>query len=437
VVGAGLAGLVAGWRLGKLGAKVVVLDRSGRVGGRARAIHRDGFTLEPACPTLTEADRRLLSWVDEVGMRDEWLPLRPASISVLRGSRAREVALRSWLDVLRIAGVRPRQALRLARLPRLMSRYRDALEPENAAAAARLDDRSLADFARLYFGDTVFDRYMLPRAARGGPVDAEHVSRAQFLLDLRRHGDRRPTLPRGSLAEVLERAAARIPLKLGVDVLRVEADEALRVVTAAGDVECDAVVVATGAREAGTLAAPVLSGAERDHLSRVRYLPALSVAVGLCRPLSPRPGEIWLPRAEGGPLERAVVEPGLPAGRVPGGRGLAWLRARQEYVETSVDVPDEAVHKELLDALERACPGVLRTVDFAQVFRVARATASFDVGHYRAIARFDAVQRDRRAAGRRLYFAGDHRVHPSWEGAVVSAERAAREAGSDLGLPLP
>ena len=56
----------------------------------------------------------------------------------------------------------------------------------------------------------------------------------------------------------------------------------------------------------------------------------------------------------------------------------------------------------------------------------------FDVGRYRAIARFDRVQADRRAAGRRFYFAGDYRVQPSVEGALLSARQVAEEVERDL-----
>jgi protoporphyrinogen oxidase len=80
-------------------------------------------------------------------------------------------------------------------------------------------------------------------------------------------------------------------------------------------------------------------------------------------------------------------------------------------------------------------PGWLRTVDFTRVFRCERAAPRFDVGHYRGLANFESVQLDRRQAGRALYFVGDHLIHPSPEGAVVSAERAAAALGADLALP--
>ena len=85
-------------------------------------------------------------------------------------------------------------------------------------------------------------------------------------------------------------------------------------------------------------------------------------------------------------------------------------------------------------AWNQGLPGWLRSVDFSRVFRDEHAAPRFDVGHYRALANFEAVERDRRESGRALYFAGDHLVHPSPEGAVVSAERAAAALAEDLAL---
>ena len=66
------------------------------------------------------------------------------------------------------------------------------------------------------------------------------------------------------------------------------------------------------------------------------------------------------------------------------------------------------------------------------MLRLPQAAPRFDVGRYRQIARFERTQRDLRARGRRLYFAGDYLVNPSFEGAVVSGERAADAVYDDL-----
>jgi predicted NAD/FAD-dependent oxidoreductase len=109
------------------------------------------------------------------------------------------------------------------------------------------------------------------------------------------------------------------------------------------------------------------------------------------------------------------------------------LRATPGFAASHLDAPAEAVEKELLGALDALRPGLQRAVEFSRVLRSAAAAPRFDVGRYREIARFQRVQADQRAGGRRLYFCGDYLLHPSAEGAVVSAERAAAALCEDLG----
>jgi predicted NAD/FAD-dependent oxidoreductase len=56
---------------------------------------------------------------------------------------------------------------------------------------------------------------------------------------------------------------------------------------------------------------------------------------------------------------------------------------------------------------------------------------------YREIARFESIQLGERAFGRRLYFAGDYLMDPSWNGALLSGQRAARAVHADLSGRAP
>ena len=69
---------------------------------------------------------------------------------------------------------------------------------------------------------------------------------------------------------------------------------------------------------------------------------------------------------------------------------------------------------------------------FVSLRRYREAVPRYPVGRYRDLARFRRVQLDRRAAGRRLYFAGDHLSDPTLEGAVRSGLRAAEDVCADL-----
>src|ERR1700683_215075 len=67
VVGAGMAGLAAAYRLRQAGADVTVLESSDRVGGRVRTNSRDGYLIERGAQLITSTYRNALGLVKEHG----------------------------------------------------------------------------------------------------------------------------------------------------------------------------------------------------------------------------------------------------------------------------------------------------------------------------------------------------------------------------------
>jgi len=433
VVGGGLAGLAAARRLAGRGLSVVLLEAASRPGGRAAGASEEGFALEPGGGLVFAADRALLGWIDEVGAGPELLPTRRAEAAQVAGGRIRPLPERG-----RAPGVGPVAALRLLRLPRLLARYGACLDPAAPERAARIDDRSLADFGRLYFGRSALDYGMAPLATSASLGTAEETSRALFLRRVAQAGDRRPGILRGALGELADAAAKGLDGHLGARVASVHAARRggleLRVDTGGREhrLRAEAVVLATDAPGVAAIAADVLEPAERGVLARVGSAPGIAVAAALVRPLSPRPRFVRVPHAEGLPLETVVLEPGLRGGRVPDGRGLLTLRATGAWSAARWETRDEQAVQELVGAFERLRPGARSALSFARVLRHPRAAPRFGVGAYRDLARFARVQRDLRARGRRLYFAGDWRTAPGPDGAVASGLRAADEVLEDL-----
>ena len=87
IVGAGIAGLGAAWQLARQGFEVILTERESRAGGRARSEVREGFAIESAGGVISTADRALLSWIGELGLSDDLLPLRPVTSAIVYRGR--------------------------------------------------------------------------------------------------------------------------------------------------------------------------------------------------------------------------------------------------------------------------------------------------------------------------------------------------------------
>jgi oxygen-dependent protoporphyrinogen oxidase len=436
VVGAGLAGLAAACRLAASGASVRVFERETRAGGRVAVVEHEGLELDPTASSVTTGDRALFQLVREAGLAGDLLPLRPWLAAQADGSRCEPVSEAGLLAIARVPGVRLHEALRLARLPRLMRRYARHLDPDRTGlplpeAAAPLDDRSLADFGGLYFGRSVVDRWMEPWLAERSPVDPSQASRALFLLRWYAERGAVPGALRGTPGLLAERLASRLDLRAGVAVARVEAAGRgrLRIHAAEGGeppFEADAVVLALPAPEARRVAETLLAPAERDLLGSVRYDAELAWLGASPELAVTGPTRVRVPRVAGSTVATIALEPGRSAG---GGR--LTVIASPTASRAWLDRADDVVAKELAAQAERLIGSGLRIEGEGIVRRWEGARPRFDVGRYRDLARLRALQTDLRRGGRRLYFAGDHLAAPTIEGAVASGLRAADDLLAD------
>ncbi len=440
VIGAGLAGLGAAWRLAHAGHPVLLLEAGLDAGGRNGGRWEEGFSIDRTLPVLSHADRHLVQWINEVGLSGALLPLRMVHLGQAHGERVQPIDPSTRRGAASIHGVTPLDGLRLMRLPRLMRRYRDRLDGDRPERAARWDDRSIADFARLYFGQSSFERFVAPETMCTFASDEHETSRVAFLLQWATQGDgrTRPGIPRGALHELPRAAAEVLDVRYGCRVTRVEPDgSGYRVHfrsprRADSSAEADAVVVATSAAEAERVASAIVSPAERDLLRDVSYAPSIALSVALERPLSGLPLQVRVPHVEGSPLETWLAEPGVTGARAPERCGLVTAIATERFALGHAGAGDDVVEKAMLDGLERLHPRIRGLVRFTRLERHAGAVPHFQVGAYRQLERFQRVQRDRRERGRRLYFAGDYLAGPRAEHALASGLRAAAALASDF-----
>lgn len=438
VIGAGFAGLSAAVRLRAHGADVRVLEREDLPGGRARSLSLGGIDVDPCATLLSGSDTAVCSLLESLEQPDE-LERWPAG-SVCRADAGGALFPLSSLRPRAgrpPAGVTRRDALRCVRMDRLAARYARLLDPRRPESAAVLDDRSVEEWARLYFGNSVLTAWMSPWLAAATQGDEAEASRLTFLLQYAASRGRASASLRAGPGALAGALARRVPTQFGTVVESVEPTPrggfALHV-CAGGErrsLEADAVVLALPPSAVLACAAAVLRTAEKDHFAGVRLRPALSMALITRDSVAPPVRRIV---AEGSDRALRTLQ-FHAAGADARASSVLVAIASAAFAAGAADAGDDVVIRRLLAEGERYAPRSFREVQSARVVRFAEGLPRFGVGDYRALGRLRKVEDAERERGRRLAFAGDHLLGPSLEAAVESGFRAADALAASLAQP--
>ncbi|MFQ5699237.1 MAG: hypothetical protein ACE5IL_13250 [Myxococcota bacterium] len=399
VVGEGLTALAAAQRLRAAGVCVTRVSGSGRPGSADAGLE------------LVGERHAALDWLAgsvEVPVQLSFTPLR--RVAVARGSgRSRIVPLASsgLLGIGRGAALA--ELWRRARIGGLRTWFTPAVDPGAPERGVRLDDRSVADFARVYVGRRGVQSLLAAILEAGLGLDDRQLSR--LLLFLRLDERARLSLVRVRGIERLEAALARENPPLGAATLTAVAPGGRGATLSDGaSLEADAVLLC-GAPATLRKWLPALPQRADSLLSRMPEGVSWTVRMDLDRPISV-PAGLWVcPRAAGGPLA-GVAELGARTIVARGRPGLAGAG------------PEDA--KRIGELLVRAASRALPELGAAHVeTRVQRAErSSFAPGHWRAV----AAIRDEEARWlprQRVALAGGWQVSPDAEGRALAGLRAA------------
>ncbi len=429
VVGAGISGLAAAWSARDTAARggvtldVLVLERSGEVGGKARTIVRDGWMVEAGPSGFLGGRPELDALLRAAGLADDVLSARAAAERryLYGAGRMRELKP-SPLGFARSGVMSAGGLLRLMAEP-LIARSRNPQDESVWAFAARRLGAEAADrlVSPMTLGVFAGDARRLSAASafpRMVTLEREHgslfrgmLARQRAMIAQRRArttgahpgaGDTALTAAHqlASLRDGMQSLPRRLAERGGFEVRCRAGVRAIALtprgwsVAVDGDgtpLDADAVIIATEPFAAAPLLRP-LSAAAGDALDAIPCPPVTVVALGYDSAAArqvPDGFGVLISRGEGIRMLGNLWETSPYPGRGPAG-GVLIRAMFGGGVDPSIGALDETAMLELARREVAQLYGFTASPVFQEVVRIARAIPQYEIGHADRVA---AVER--------------------------------------------
>lgn len=436
VIGAGIAGLAAAHFLTDAGARVKVLEASGRVGGRMTTDAVNGFLLDRGAQFLSSEYRVLLSLADAVGLKHQVRETSPWN-AVVRAGKIRRVRGDNPIHAVTsgLLGVSP--WLKLGwRCWQLRHALR-SLALNDYSQWAGFDNESAASWTNRSIDPSVTE-YLLEPMLHGFYFQEPEAASLSLSLALLGFGFRRgKTLTlSGGIGMLPEALAARLDVALDAAVVALDSGtDSVTVATRSSRFEADYAVLAI---PAGAAQALYCGGDEvTRRLLATRYSACINLAVMTDDDFRLPSGlkdvyGVLVPRAERGNIVAIGIEANKNRDCAARGQLLNLMLSNTASRSLMATTDDAIVSTVALEA-EKFLPGLAAHIAATRIYRWTHAEPYSPVGRAGDLLRY----RSGGAADRRVLLAGDYMSMPFTEGAAESGKWAAGQICGNGALGIP
>lgn len=426
VVGGGIAGLTAAFRLQGAGFEVLVLEAAPQVGGRMLTLEREGYVIDVGASILMSSYRSMAALIDDAGLREQTVPASDLT-GFLRDGSVHRFHNHSLPELARTRLLSMRAKARVLPIVVDVLRAGDRLSWSDPARAAAFDAETVREYIdRRVRSPELLESLVDPLCAAMALVGPEEMSSVDLLAYARNvFGSRFFNSPLG-VRFLPEGVARGLTVLTGARVTSVEESDSSVTVAWARLGEPDHVETASGcviAVQAHDIPVvyPQLSTVQKEIVTGIDY----SVGIGVHFALDVAPPEpsafVCQPRQDDPDMHLAILDHNKAPGRAPAGAGLISTFWRHRWGRAHWDEPDDALVDRALPGFARMFPGADSTIRFAHVQRWRHALLRTPPGRYGSLARFHAETGPRS----RVQFAGDWLAASSTNSAIATGDRAA------------
>jgi oxygen-dependent protoporphyrinogen oxidase len=389
VVGAGLSGLTAAYRLQQGGAKVTVLESASGPGGRVQTERHGDYIVDTGPDALTAGYTSYLRLVKDLGLSNRLVNTSPV-IGLVKRGRLIDIdpgkllrlpftrALSPWGKRQLVAGfLGLRKAIKNVDSYD-MSRSADLDHPEVTAH----------DFAVRHFCEEVADYLIDPMMRLTTGTSARDASSVNVLGALGAWSGGLQNL-RGGLATVTDELASRLDVHYGATVTRVDetgAGVTVSYIDAAGthDIGADSCVIGAMYHRAADMW-PTLSTASPAFGDKLRNVKLISVSLGYSVPTRSKAYTVLVPTVEHPEALLIFLQHNKCADRTAHGHSLVTIYTDTAVTDRFLERTDAQLEEWAARIVEQICPELAGHRELSVVTRWPYAGYLADPGFWKRV----------------------------------------------------
>lgn len=426
VIGAGISGLTAAYKLANAGYKITILEKHEYCGGRSYPFIKNGFKADAGAQLIGEDYHHTLKLLNDVGLKKDLVKLNEPTAALY--SR-KELYLLNFGGMIKYDKLNLREKWDLFRLFKKVKKLGDEkhftftnIENENL-----FDSMSIAEWTIENFNENLLEYVIQPSVTAMTLIEPEKLSAIYGLSLLYADLKGSYTLQNGlsTLGTVLSHQLGgyKVDIKTNCEVkkIAIEGENVFEVEYHQNeeikDIKTSNVICATPAFITSKII-PSLPKESKSALSKVEYSKGLQVLMGLKKRIWDKTWGILIPRREldGIPM---INESTLKCKNfAPTGKGLFEIYVKCSSDDTLLNKDKTKILDFILDKMEDIFPHIAENVEWYDVLK-------WNVLMQRHSPNFSELRKDFQTQISGLALAGDYLFLPSLESAVYSGIKAA------------
>ncbi|MGH3631711.1 MAG: protoporphyrinogen/coproporphyrinogen oxidase [Sciscionella sp.] len=428
VIGAGIAGMTAAYRLQGAGFKTTVFESRDRVGGRIWTIRKGDFLMDLGTAVYLGTYRDAIALIHEVGLDSELVEV-PVIMGLPRNGRQNYIdltsPLRSGIGTKALSWSAKRKAVRLAAD---VFRFRAGLGYDTYDAIAEIDTETVREYCRRALNEEILQYLARPLVSGTWVADDNDTSVALLHWSIRNMLVKSVYNLTSGVVGLPQKLATFVDTRLSHPVSNVTDNGRSVEVTYSegpGGAErtetFDTCVIAATAQPALQMYSQMDENT-RGLYESTRYRRLGSIVVGLSERPDDRATFSMIPPQDDPDTIAVIADHNKAPGRAPAGKGLLTVLLSHEYLNRTDDRSDDDILDYSMDRA-RKYYGTKLTGEIEQyaVVRWPESVPTIDRGRFKRIAaylrRIDPTTR--------VQFASDLDRIPGLNGGLVSGHEAA------------